>query len=47
MLGAAAAAIGEDDEAQRCDQFLRDSGATAAAELAAELAAAERQAGHP
>ena len=47
MLGAAAAAIGEDDEAQRCDQFLRDSSATAAAELAAELAAAEHPAGHP
>ncbi len=42
MLGAAAAAIGEDDEAQRCEQFLRDSSATAAAELAAE-----RPAGHP
>ena len=33
MLGRAAAAIGEDDEAQRCEQFLRDSSATAAAEL--------------
>lgn len=32
-LGAAAAAIGEDDEAARCAQFLRDSSATAAAEL--------------
>ena len=32
-LGQAAAAIGEDDEAQRCDQFLRDSSPTAAAEL--------------
>jgi hypothetical protein len=32
-LGQAAAAIGEADEAQRCDQFLRDSSATAAAEL--------------
>ena len=32
-LGQAAAAIGEDDEAQRCEQFLRDSSATAAAEL--------------
>jgi uncharacterized protein DUF3151 len=34
-LGQAAAAIGEDDEAARCDQFLRDSSATAAAELGA------------
>ncbi|MDR0343058.1 MAG: DUF3151 domain-containing protein [Nocardiopsaceae bacterium] len=34
-LGAAAAAIGEDDEAQRCREFLRDSSAAAAA--AAEL----------
>ena len=33
MLGRAAGAIGEDDEAQRCEQFLRDSSATAAAEL--------------
>ena len=33
MLGASAAAIGEDDEAERCAQFLRDSSATAAAEL--------------
>ena len=32
-LGQAAAAIGEDDEAARCAQFLRDSSATAAAEL--------------
>lgn len=32
-LGLAAAAIGEDDEAARCVQFLRDSSATAAAEL--------------
>jgi Protein of unknown function (DUF3151) len=32
-LGQAAAAIGEDDEAARCDQFLRDSSATAAAAL--------------
>ena len=39
MLGASAAAIGEDDEAQRCGQFLRDSSATAAAELAAEAPA--------
>ena len=37
MLGVAAAAIGEDDEAQRCAQFLRDSSTTAAAELGAEL----------
>ena len=34
MLGRAAGAIGEDDEAQRCEQFLRDSSATAAAALA-------------
>jgi hypothetical protein len=33
MLGRAAGAIGEEDEAQRCEQFLRDSSATAAAEL--------------
>ena len=37
MLGASAAAIGEDDEAERCDQFLRDSSAAAATELDAEL----------
>ena len=36
MLGASAAAIGEDDEAERCAQFLRDSSATAAAALAAD-----------
>jgi hypothetical protein len=36
LLGRAAAAIGEDDEAGRCEQFLRDSSATAAAALAAE-----------
>jgi hypothetical protein len=30
MLGAAAAAIGEDEEAERCRDFLRDSSATAA-----------------
>jgi len=35
MLGRAADAIGEDDEAQRCDQFLRDSSAAAAAALRA------------
>jgi Protein of unknown function (DUF3151) len=35
MLGRAAATIGEDDEAQRCQQFLRDSSAAAAAELGA------------
>jgi hypothetical protein len=35
MLARAAAAIGEDGEAKRCEQFLRDSSATAAAELAA------------
>ena len=34
-LGRAAAAIGEDDEARRCEQFLRDSSATAATELGA------------
>jgi hypothetical protein len=34
MLGRAADAIGEDDEARRCEQFLRDSSATAAAALA-------------
>jgi hypothetical protein len=33
MLGTSAAAIGEDDEAERCAQFLRDSSATAADEL--------------
>jgi hypothetical protein len=33
MLGRAAGAIGENDEAQRCAQFLRDSSPTAAAEL--------------
>lgn len=32
-LGRAAAAIGEDAEAQRCREFLRDSSATAAREL--------------
>jgi hypothetical protein len=36
MLGVAAAAIGEDDESERCAVFLRDSSATAAAELEAE-----------
>src|SRR5579871_5760183 len=36
MLGASAAAIGEDDEAERCAQFLRDSSATAAAALGEE-----------
>jgi hypothetical protein len=36
MLGVAADAIGEDDEAARCAQFLRDSSATAAAALARE-----------
>ena len=34
-LGQAAAAIGEDDEAARCDQFLRDSSPAAAAALGA------------
>jgi Protein of unknown function (DUF3151) len=33
LLGAAAAAIGEDDEAARCDQFLRESSPAALAEL--------------
>ena len=33
MLGRAAAAIGEDDEAERCRAFLRDSSAEAAAQL--------------
>jgi hypothetical protein len=33
MLARAAGAIGEDDEARRCAQFLRDSSAAAAAEL--------------
>jgi hypothetical protein len=37
LLGRAAEAIGEDDEAARCDEFLRDSSATAEAQLAAEL----------
>ena len=42
MLAASAAAIGEDDEAGRCEQFLRESSPTAAAELGvAELGAAE------
>jgi len=36
MLGVSAAAIGEDGEAERCAQFLRDSSATAAAELEKE-----------
>ena len=34
-LGRAAAALGEQDEAERCRAFLRDSSATAAAELEA------------
>jgi hypothetical protein len=33
LLAAAAGEIGEQDEAQRCEQFLRDSSPTAAAEL--------------
>jgi len=33
MLGVAAGTIGEDDEAERCRQFLRDSSRTAAEEL--------------
>jgi hypothetical protein len=32
-LGRASAALGEDDEAERCRTFLRDASATAAAEL--------------
>ena len=32
-LGQAAAALGEEDEAERCRTFLRDASATAAAEL--------------
>jgi hypothetical protein len=35
LLGQAAGAIGEDDEAERCRDFLADSSPTAAAELAA------------
>jgi hypothetical protein len=35
MLAVAAAAIGEDEEADRCRSFLRDSSATAAAALQA------------
>jgi Protein of unknown function (DUF3151) len=34
-LGRAAAAIGEDDEAERCGTFLRDSSPTAASQLEA------------
>jgi hypothetical protein len=42
MLAASAAAIGEVDEAERCEVFLRDSSPAAAAELGtAELGAAE------
>ena len=37
LLGRAAAAIGENDEASRCADFLQDSSVTAAAKLAAEL----------
>jgi hypothetical protein len=33
MLASAAAAIGEDDEAERCSSFLRDSSPAAAAAL--------------
>ena len=36
LLGISAAAIGEDDEAERCAQFLRDSSATAAAVLGSQ-----------
>ena len=35
-LNRAAAALGEDDEAERCEQFLRDSSPAAADALAAE-----------
>jgi hypothetical protein len=35
-LGVAAAAIGEQDEAQRCESFLRDSSPTASGALAAQ-----------
>jgi Protein of unknown function (DUF3151) len=42
MLGQAAATIGEDDEATRCQDFLTGSSATAAAELAAEPPARQR-----
>jgi hypothetical protein len=41
MLGQAAAAIREDDEASRCEEFLHDASPTAAAELAAELPASQ------
>ena len=37
MLAVAAGAIGEDEEARRCQQFLRDSSATAAARLGDEI----------
>ena len=37
MLGVAADAIGEDDEAARCAKFLRDSSATAADTLAPRI----------
>jgi Protein of unknown function (DUF3151) len=39
MLSVAAGAIGEDEEARRCQQFLQDSSAAAAAQLAAEIPA--------
>jgi len=42
MLAVSAAAIGEDDEAKRCQQFLRDSSPTAAAELNDEPLASRR-----
>jgi hypothetical protein len=48
MLAASAAAIGEDDEAGRCEQFLQESSPAAAAELGiAELGAAELEDGGP
>ena len=40
LLGRAAAAIGENDEAQRCEQFLADSSSQAAALLAGNPAGA-------
>jgi Protein of unknown function (DUF3151) len=42
MLAVAAAAIGEDDEAGRCQEFLRDSSATGAAALEATEGGAVR-----
>jgi hypothetical protein len=42
MLAVAAAAIGEEDEASRCQEFLRDSSATGAAALEANEGGAVR-----